>query len=181
MPMLLQVPRKLGLFASSMPEPYARFSMLPTAFTQAVCLLVKAAARDGTAQIKSAVLQQMTESGLVTCLDQLAEATAEQLELCSAAGAAAAKVDTPLSQIVAQVLLDIQVGRGGWLQYTQQVPAHAATDLSNPAVWISQQCVEPAPKTCCLEPCCLLGGGISDQPHHPLVACRLSCRRVWTL
>jgi hypothetical protein len=57
----------------------------------------------------------MTESGLVKCLDQLAEATAQWLQVAAAAAPAAAQPtsDTPsleLLQFQAATLLYIQVG-----------------------------------------------------------------------
>jgi hypothetical protein len=52
----------------------------------------------------------MTESGLVTCLDQLAEATATQLDQCDVAAATGSGVFSTTSQDIAASLFEIQVG-----------------------------------------------------------------------
>jgi DNA repair protein RadC len=55
-----------------------------------VYILLDTAQRDCTPTAQAALLQQMTSSGLFKILDQLREATAQQLEQSAAAGAAAA-------------------------------------------------------------------------------------------
>lgn len=88
----VQVPRKLGVFATSqlLPSPYATPPQVAATqlLVEAVAVLVIAAARDAPPTVESVLAQQMTDSGLVTCLDQLAEATAAQLEQCDVAAAA---------------------------------------------------------------------------------------------
>jgi hypothetical protein len=109
--LLLQVPRKLGLFASSQvfPNPFGiPFKLAATVtLVEAVSVLVKAADSDAPPQVRSAMLQQMTESGLLQCLDQLAEAIAVQLEQGSLGGDAD---ETNSYQRAAANLLHIQVG-----------------------------------------------------------------------
>lgn len=88
------MPRKLGLFTSSrlLPTPYACGPALPTAFAEVVGTFLLAAVEEvhgGMAQVKAAILQQWRDSGLLSTLDLLAEATAQQLEQCTAAAAAA--------------------------------------------------------------------------------------------
>lgn len=116
--MLLQAPapaRKLGLFASArvMPETFSGSRDLQSiAVIEASYALQFHVARQGTPQVKSALLQQMTESGLLQCLDQLAEALVQQLEQCSAAGAAARthRGESKVLQHWASRLLIFQVG-----------------------------------------------------------------------
>jgi hypothetical protein len=90
--LLLQLPRKLGVFASSrlLPLPYASGAELPTAFAEVLSTFLLAAVTEehgAPAQVKAAILQQWEESGLLSSLDALAEATAQQLEQCRAAAA----------------------------------------------------------------------------------------------
>jgi hypothetical protein len=119
---MLQVPRKLGLFGCSrlMPDPYALNPALPAAFAEAVCTLLDTALRySRQAQMGSlttALLQQATESGLLKCIDQLAEATAQQLQHTSAQTASALSTLSPdeqagleMLQYTASVLLATQV------------------------------------------------------------------------
>jgi hypothetical protein len=98
--LLLQLPNKLGLFATSqlMPDPDAAGFRLPTAFAEAVHAMMHGA-QHSTAQVRAAVLQQMEESGLDAALDKLLEATAVRLENCRTAarptaGAATAAATT---------------------------------------------------------------------------------------
>lgn len=88
----MQLPRRLGLFASSrlVPLPYASGAELPTAFAEVLSTFLLAAVteeHEASAQVKAAILQQCEESGLFSSLDALEEATAQQLEQCLAAAA----------------------------------------------------------------------------------------------
>jgi hypothetical protein len=88
------------------------------AFVEAVSILVEAAG-DATLQVRSAMLQQMTDSGLLQCLDVLAAATAQQLQeaLSSSAEPAGdsgtserAAASLELMQYATAALLRTQVG-----------------------------------------------------------------------
>lgn len=63
--LVVQLPRKLGLFASTqlMPSPYDSPSLLAATVTlvEAVAVLTKAAIRNAPQQVQSAMLQQMIE------------------------------------------------------------------------------------------------------------------------
>jgi hypothetical protein len=76
-----------------MPDLYAADSMLPTAFAQAMHAMLLGA-QHSAAQVRSAVLQQMEESGLDAALDKLLEATAERLQQFRMAAAPAAAAAT---------------------------------------------------------------------------------------
>lgn len=113
----MQLPRKLGQFGCShlMPNPYGSNLALPTAFAKAVCTMLDTAlhhSRQGQmGWLTSALLQQATESGLVKCIDQLAEATAQQLQHANTQTAEALSTLSPGEQVLLSSGLGI-------LQYT---------------------------------------------------------------
>jgi hypothetical protein len=92
LPLLLQLPRKLGLFASSklLPDPGVTGTWLLPVFTEAVSTLLGAAQRDCMRSVQTEIFQQLASSGLFKTLDQLKAATAAQLEQSGAATTAAA-------------------------------------------------------------------------------------------
>lgn len=120
---LLQLLRKLGLFASSklVLDPCGNGPVLP-AFLGAVETLLRAAQRECMPPVQVAMLQQMTDSGLFKTLGQLREATAVQLEQRASAAAATTATSSATSsaaggdqapallQLAAARLLLFQVG-----------------------------------------------------------------------
>lgn len=70
--------------------------------------MVQAAARDATAQVRSAMLQQLTASSFFKVLELLAEATALWMKQCSVTDT----VHMDFLQDTAARLLAIQVGCG---------------------------------------------------------------------
>jgi hypothetical protein len=104
-----------------MPDPYALNAALPTAIAEAVCAMLDTALRySRQAQmgaLTSALLQQATESGLLKCIDRLAEATAQQLQRTSEQTAKALSALSPdeqrafskMLQYTASALLATQV------------------------------------------------------------------------
>jgi hypothetical protein len=100
--LLMQLPRKLGMLASSLvaDNPFRTGVLLPSAVAnimeELVDTLRAAGVRNG-GQLKEfwpPVQQQLVDSGMFTCLQQLMEATAQQLERCTAAAAAAPADDS---------------------------------------------------------------------------------------
>lgn len=89
-PAAAQLPRKLGAIASSqlVPDPYAQGPHLASVLVETVGVLLRMTP-EGSAQVKSAMLLQIAETGLFRSLDLLAEATAQQLEQFNAALTAA--------------------------------------------------------------------------------------------
>jgi hypothetical protein len=91
LPCLLQLPRKLGLIASQQlpQDPCSSGPVLP-GFLATVCALLSAAEKECTTQVQAEILQQLKSSGLFRTVDQLKEATAQQLEQDTTAAATAA-------------------------------------------------------------------------------------------
>jgi hypothetical protein len=83
---LLQLPRKLGLLASTklVLDPCATDDLLPT-FLDSLHKLLSAVQRDCVPQVQAEVLQQLVSSGLFKAFHELKEATAQQLEQGAAA------------------------------------------------------------------------------------------------
>jgi hypothetical protein len=89
--LLLQLPHKLALFASSklVPDPCVTGKLLPV-FAAAVRTMLSLAQRDCMPHVQAELFEQMASSGLFKTLDQLNEATAAQLEQSAAAAATVA-------------------------------------------------------------------------------------------
>jgi hypothetical protein len=96
--LLLQLPRQLGVLGSRLVAegPYKAGPIPPLTLARTVAVLLKQLAEavcsdsDPLKKLIAPIQQQMFDSGFITCLQQLMEATAEQLERCTAAAEAAA-------------------------------------------------------------------------------------------